>query len=346
MSEPKKFPFITNAWQEYRRHFSSLFGLSFAFLVVIIVIVVIGLVFPFSLIITMPFVIIPFCFAYVVSLTQIVANHPMAFNEFYRYLLPGMNPFIRRLIRPYMMLLKGALVSFLMLFITTLIANLLAPSFNPALAQVFENLATLTLTSSDANDLLAFIDNNATVLDPFFTIVMGITSLSFLVYLFLAISDKIPALFLLLELPTAFPELGRIHRQIMKERRRMRISIIVKNQWPTFLLLLIGAVIGALVGFILKQGAIITSLLALLGALLAMGPSLPHYFLILAMIYQTFESDYFRYAKQEIAAFLTQIDAIDQLSAEQKEELKKALQKHLDDEHDDGIPQDDQEQSK
>lgn len=320
---------VTNAWVTYRQHYKPLLAVSFALTMVLIVSSVLALVFPFSLIITLPFVIIPFCFAFIVAITQLMANHPLAINDFYRYLLPGLNPFIRRLMRPFMMLIKASLLSLLMMFLVTFLANLLAPTLNAPLAATFDNLANLTLTTSDANDLLLFLDENNAVLQPFLTIMMLISSASFFLSIFIGLGNKLPALFLLVTLPTAFPELERLHRDIIKSKRQIIFRLRLKHQWPTYLALISGYTLGAILGFVFSQSALVTTLFALLGGLLTLALFLPHYFIGNAIIYQELEPDYYQRAQTAMRKFLTELDSIEELTPAQRQEIRQALEKHL-----------------
>jgi hypothetical protein len=101
--------------------------------------------------------VIPFAFAYAVALTQVVSEHPLAFNDFYRYILLGLSPFIRRLMHPFITLLKMLLLIVVTTLAVSLMATLLAPTLNPALMSLLNQLTEMTETAT-MDELLAFVE--------------------------------------------------------------------------------------------------------------------------------------------------------------------------------------------
>lgn len=335
-------PPLKDAFDVYRRHYKTLLALAVPLGMIVLVTIVLAIIFPFSLIVTFPFLIVPFSFAYIVSITQIVSDHPLALNEYYRFLLPGMNPFIRRLVHPYVSLLKMALLGFIALIVITSLAMWLAPYFNPALAQAFDELAVLGASSFDANDINEFLTSQGLVLAPFLTALMAISSFLSFVYLMFSFSNKIPALYLIVELPTAFPELDRIHKQVMLKNRRRLFGLTIKNQWPTILGLTLGFGVGIGLGLIFSLTPLLITLLSLIGALIGMFLLIPHYFLVLAIMYQTLEADYLANTKDQIRAFLAELDSIEGLSEQQRDDIRRELGKHLADINDTASNPDDE----
>jgi len=337
-------PPLKDAFDVYRTHFKTLLALAVPLVMVMLVTIVLAIVFPFSLIVTFPFLIVPFSFAYIVSITQIVSDHPLALNEYYRFLLPGMNPFIRRLVHPYVTLLKMALLAFISLIVVTSLAMCLAPYFNTELSAAFDEMALLGATSFDANDISDFLTRQGAVLSPFLTSLMAISSLVSFIYLMLSFSNKIPALYLIIELPTAFPELDRIHKQVIAKNRKRLFKLTIKNQWPTLLGITLGFGVGIGLGLIFSLTPLLVTLLSLIGALVGMFLLIPHYFLVLAIMYQTLEADYLANTKDQIRAFLAELDNIEGLSEQQRDDIRRELGKHLSDINE--LPSDTEEEPK
>ncbi|MFA5235617.1 MAG: hypothetical protein WC399_02005 [Bacilli bacterium] len=327
--EEKTVSVIFEGFAAYRKNFKKMLGLSVPFFMVVVIAIVLATIFPLTLVFTLPFLVIPFAFAYVVALTQVVSEHPMAFNDYYRYIVLGLSPFVRRMMHPFLTLLKMLLLMCVATLTVSVLASLLAPSLDPRLAILLDELTELTATAASMDELLAFIETNQAAFYPLFNVTLLSTTFVGMAYLLLSFSLKIPAFFLAVGLPNVFPQLDRIHQTVFRAERRQFTASLFKYQWISFTVLTMGFVLGATVGWMLGFSSLIVSLLAPLGAVLLWVVLIPHYFLVLGSIYSQLENHYVHEAQGEIQAFLKELERINELNEEQKQAIRDELTKHL-----------------
>ncbi len=318
-----------SAFRDYYAHFSSLLPLAFAVTMVIVVTVLLAQLFPVTLVVTIPLLLIPFLFAFVVSSSRIVSDDPLALKTFYRFLLPGMNPSFRRLIRPYLAIIKTGLVYLATLFLAAFLAQLLAPSLDPTLTVVLENLVVMTEDTTTIAELNQFLVANATSLNPFFialTLAGGFIAYVFIVF---DLSTRLPGLYLALAVPTAVASLDIIHRSAYRLHRKTVIKWLLIHQWPSWVALIIGYALGAMLGIFLHAQPLVVSTLALVGGVFLSGLLLPHFFGVLAAIYDQLAPDYFKAAHEEILSLLASLDEMTQLSDEQKAAIRRMFEEDV-----------------
>ncbi len=326
--EEKPVSIIFDSFEAYRKNFKKILGLSVPFFMIVIVTIVLATIFPLTLIFTLPFFVIPFAFAYAVALTQVVSEHPLAFNDFYRYILLGLSPFVRRLMHPFITLLKMLLLIAITTLAVSLMATWLAPSLNPGLMILLDQLTEMTATAT-MEELLAFIEGNQATFYPLFNATLLTNAFVSLAYLLISFSQKFPALFLAVGLPNVFPQLDRIHQAVVRRHHNRLVTALFKYQWISFLVLTLGFVLGGTISWLLGYSSLIVSLLAPLAAVLLWGIMIPHYFLVLGSIYGQFEKHYVHESQGEIQSFLKDLDKISELNEEQKRTVRDELTKHL-----------------
>jgi hypothetical protein len=327
--DEKPTSIVFDSLEVYRKNFKKLLGLSVPFFMIVIVTIVLATIFPVTLVFSLPFLVIPFAFAYIVALTQVISDHPMAFNDYYRYIMLGLSPFVRRLMHPFLTLLKMLLLMLVTTLAISLLASLLAPTLNPALAALLGDLDELTTAAASMNELLAFIETNETVLYPLFNATMLANTLVGLAYLWVSFSHKLPALFLAVGLPNVFPQLDRIHHMVFRQHRDTFRRAFLKYQWISLVVLISGFTLGATVGWLLGLSSLIVTLSAALTSVLLWGILIPHYFLVLGSIYGLLEKHYVHEAQAEIRGFLRELDRINELNDDQKRAIREELTKHL-----------------
>ena len=319
---------LSQVFKTYRRHFGPLLVLSVPFFMITLVSLVLSLVFPFSLIVALPFMIIPFGFAYLILVNQILSGHTVAFASYYQIVLLGLSRFVRKTFHPFLTLMKMILLGIIATFIITLIANYMAPTSFPSLATAFDELIALAATSFTMAELNALMDVHQAALQPFFSIVGLLSSGVMLIYVVISLTLKWPTILLFTKMPQALPRIDAIHRSIYHKFRQAYIKLNFKLQWPLLVSVTSGYIAFGTIGVLLNLDVILTTLLALLGAMIVSLLILPASFVASNYIFHHFEADYIGEVKDEIKSFIQEIDAMRDLSDAQKDEIKRALNQH------------------
>lgn len=224
--------------------------------------------------------------------------------------------------------MKMLLLGIIATFIITLIANYIAPTSFPPLATAFDELVALASTSFTMGELNALMDIHQAALQPFFSIVGLLSSGVMLIYVVISITLKWPTVLLFTKMPQALPRIDAIHRSIYHKFRQAYIKLNFKLQWPLLVSVISGYIAFGTIGVLFNLDVILTTLLALLGAMVVSLLILPASFVAANLIFQQFEADYIGEVKDEIKSFMQEIDAMRDLSDAQKDEIKRALNQH------------------
>jgi len=321
----KKRSVVGAAFGDYAGHLGPFFALSFAYIVVITLVILIGTLLPIVLFALLPFILIPFLFAFIVVLHGVGTNQGPQLRDFNKLLVPGLHPFLRRMLHPYRSLLKAFVISFAVLFLLSLLVTSLAPSVAPELAVTLDELIELMDTAPSLTVLDDFLVTHENELYGFLAASSLLTALATFMSLASDFSGKILGMLFGLDIPMALEQLDQAHRAVYPKFRFSFLWHTVKYQWPSYLAFFAGCGFGAWLLVSLRVNPILIGALALGLGVLASGFLFPHYVIVVDAFYEKMAPSYFEFMRPKIKALLGEIDKAGEIPAEIKESLRKTL---------------------
>ncbi|GEM_PF-5336919 len=315
----------------YKKYFRSLIVIVFPLFMMILVTVVLALVVPFSIIVSLPFIIVPFLYSAFVCTTQIIADKEVPFKSFYAFAFSIIIVLIRRLMHPFFTLFKMALISSLVTLFFTFIINGLAPYFFPSLQVVLDDLMVLSATNFTLEQMQQFVVDNALTLDPYFAFATISGTLAGFLFLIVEFGKKLPFVGIIEDFTAILPRLDAVASEVIKQNKRMINRLILKSQWPSLLALSIGFITLMSIGMIFHVSMIITILMALLGGVIALFPFMGHYLVVSALVYVQLKPLILKESQQQFNQFLKDIDSIEGLDDAAKDELKQKYRSPISD---------------
>jgi|GEM_PF-2196172 len=316
------------AFKEYAGHWGPFFALSFAFLVVMTLVTLLGSLLPIALLITLPFVVIPFLFAFVVVLHGLGNETGPHLKDFNKMIIPGMHPFLRRMFHPYRMLLKAMILSLVGLFGVSLLTTLLAPSMAPELNAALEQLTVLMEGPLDIAAFDQFMSLHEATLYPFLAITMLTTALIAFVSIGADFAYRLPGLLFGLDLPMVLELLDGAHRQIMPKFRARLLRHVFANQWPSYLSFFLGFGLAAVLMMSYHVNPILIGAFSLCAGLLLSFIFFPHFLIVYDDFYETMAPSYFEYMKPHVTSLLAELEKNPDIPKELKDNLLKTLKNH------------------
>jgi hypothetical protein len=314
-----------NAWILYKQEAKKVLPTSFNFLMVFVAVMAVGLFYPLSLLVSVPFVLLPFFFAYQMSVSYLRKGSSITNRQFYAYFLSYFQmPFYgcyRVLLNFLFSLLYALGAAFVVALVYYGVAGSLDSAFISAVNELSKDISNGSIDA--ANTLLS---NNAALL--LFQQAVSIAEytvlfLSFVAYLsFWGLSPYVRAV---IEGAPARVCNAIFQGSLRLDKKAFRKDFVT-SLWPGLLLEIVGYGAGAFVASLYWKDPLNWMAGGIAGAGLLLMPFFPYYFHVAGLLMEKYRGTFAEYSIKLAQDTLKQLEDAKKLSEAEAEELKKNIE--------------------
>lgn len=312
-------------YRSYKKNVGTYLSMSISCFVVFLLVMVINFFLFGSILITFPFVVVPFFIGMVISTVKIESGDEWSSKEFYQYCRVGFHRQFRRSLRVFNSFCKAFLRFLFYSAIAVLIVLIFRDSLlDPVLSEIVsKNSLDRNLTNAVMDYLHDF--NNQYVL-IYLSLFCFAFVLSF-VYFMECLSDNTMMLFLTLNVAMPHNQMVTIHNQIKKAIKKEYKRIYYSLTWPVTIIFTAGFALGAFIAMTNFQNIQLIFLLGMLIGLLFTIPYYPIAILVIHRLFNMYADLYYSESKEAVEKNLQKIMDNPRFSDKQKEIIKELLDK-------------------
>lgn len=329
---PKK-SLLKRSFAYYKKHFDVLLITSLSFLIVLSAVFMIEAISPFTLILSIPLIIIPYLFCIISFNFNILVFNNGSLQLFYRPFRIGISPFVRKIYRPFRQYLFSLLVFLGTLFFASFVLALLGPYFFPDFKAVTDGMTDLMINGADYEVLYEYIILNMDVLFNYYKVILSLGSFFGALYFFIKISHSSFAVLIGLAVPPSFTSISKTHHENFKKHKKSFNKDLWRYQGLTFLLAFLGFIISLVLNYFLildyEQLPLIIAI-NLIGTFFFPALLFPTYVFTIYELSKKYQKEYLINLAQDVQTFMQEIDQAPNLNQEMKDKIKDEMQKALD----------------
>ncbi|NCA95740.1 MAG: hypothetical protein EOM74_02045 [Methanomicrobia archaeon] len=303
-------------------------AMAFSFVMVIIAVVILDYLFVGSIILTIPFVLIPYLLCLQIGLVRVRMTGEVKPKEFYRPFLVAFQENIFRIYRPLKMGLFAFGVYLISSVITTLIGYWIVQSYVPALKAIFDELMTIAQSSQtlDYETIMIFLEDNQVSFAPFFSLIYAISM--GMAYLFLTLNTVYHAFLVnfALSIPARADKILSIHKRVFPALRRTYLGYSFKNLYPALIVFVVGYLVGSGLAFILRPSdPFLSVIVGVMFSSLLLMPFIPKILISNEVLFEIMMPVYLKETDDSVKKVYTQFAQSQDLTEAQKEEIQRLL---------------------
>jgi hypothetical protein len=312
------------AWGIFRKEYKKVLPTAFNFLMVVLMVMALGIWYPVTLYFTVPFILIPFFFAFQMAATYLRRGDEITNRQFFAYFgayfgMPFFGAY--RVSRSFLLALAWSIVAGLAVAI---IYYLIGMQVSPDFADAIKNLYSIWDNGS-SSDFTAFVTSNTSII--IFQNVVGISELFVGFYLFLHyIASNGCNPYLRSVIVGASPHVcnviyaGGIH--LVKDKFWKDYYGAL---WHGILLIALGFALGVWIGFALHFDVVAAAVTGFSGAAILLSFYLPYYFLVIGLLADKYRNSFADYSIRMAQETLRRLKETQQLSAEEAQHLQDSI---------------------
>jgi hypothetical protein len=324
MNKPNIFKL---AFNDYKQKFGPLLGMSFNFTIITMVAFLINAYVPLAIIFIVPLFIAPLFFSLVVNSRRVFSDPSMRLKDFYTYFFAGMSYHVRSALSPFITILKALALYIVAMFITLIMVILIGSVFSTTINELIIDISNLANNGGASySAMIAYINDNQDVLLPLGNIAMIIASYVAVSYFLYRMGRASLNIYLVTFIPMAIAGITSVEKQAMNKIKKDYRKLYFNNQFLIIIIHFIGYGLGAYSGFMLSDNFSLIFMMSNIIALLAILILIPHYLNVQARIFQTLMPSYIESFKIDIQTIIKSLDDIQQINAQQKQQIKKMLE--------------------
>lgn len=313
------------AWALYQKQAKSLLPTAFNFTMITLVVFALGIFWPETLYLTVPFLLIPFFFAYQMASSSLRRGKNVGGNEFLRfYAAYYQTPFLgcyRVIWHAVLSFFWGLAAMFAVGLLTYYTAYAVNPDFQSAVMDLANYVQSHTMdevvTYMAASQPIALFQNAMTLVDEgvfFYFFLHYIASYGLAPYLRSAIAGANSRV----ANEIYVGGLRSIHPSFWKDYYRAL--------WPAIPLIVIGYGAGMGIAFLTPAEAIQISAAGAAGAILFLLPFLPYYFNVVGLLIEKYHGNFVSYSLKMAQNTLAELEEAKKLSEEEAASLRKSIE--------------------
>lgn len=342
-------------YQQYKEMYTSYIkkapwqslAMAFSFVIVLLMMIVLDYFFVGSIIITVPFVVIPYLFCLQIGLVRARMTHEIKAKEFYRPFLVAFQDNIFRIYRPLRIGLFAFLIYIVSSVVTVAVGLVVVQNFFPSLKVLFDELLVIAESSQtiDYEAIMIFLQDHQVAFAPFFTITYAISFFFAYVYFMMKVFYHAFIVNFSLSIPTTPEKLLEIHKQVFPSLRKTYVSFTLKNLYLSLIVIVLGYALGSVLAFILRPSdAYINVIFGVMVASLLLIPMIPRLLTSNEVLFELMMPEYLKHSGDHVKKVYSQFIHSEQLNDAQKEEVQKLLDM-MDESHEEGKPSENEEES-
>ncbi|MCH3909909.1 MAG: hypothetical protein LKF75_03635 [Bacilli bacterium] len=313
------------AWGRYKKEWKKILPTSFNFFMVMAIVLAVGYFFPATLYITIPFVLVPFLFAYEMSSSYIKKGSPMnnqTFSRFYMsYYAPNFFGCYRIVYHFFLSLLWGLLASFIVACVYYLIAMNVSDSFVTAINYVMEQIEA----GGNINNLSQYLSSNTAFLyysNTVTAVQFGVGFYFFMHYMsYYGLSPYIHMIVVGDNVRAANAIMVGGIRLVKKDFWKDYYSAL----WPLLVLMIVGFLGGGALAMLWSGSVYDWLLIGFAGAGIFLTPFIPYYFYVMESLSQKYKGAFAKYSISLAQRTLKELEDAQRLSEGEAQALKKSI---------------------
>lgn len=318
------------AIKKYRKIFVKILPILLSYLIIVLAFGALGVVLPWTFILSVPLVILPFTFALQVVVSSCSQNEnaiPRTAGEFFRVYLQ----YFSRQFNGVYRILKSVLIALLIYILTANLFGLLTgvtmyysyPDFKTAMDSLL-----VAIQANDTEAALQLFNTNYPIQVFAYTVqvVNGGIIFMFLMWYYSvnSLHVNIRFAFQSVSVQGTYQIKNFTKRQVGKEYTKT----FYKNYWPFLVITFVGYIVGSLAGFFIFPTHLdVASSCGIFGGLLFIIFYLPIHFLVLVLFTDYYLPSFNKSVKDMAAITLQQLKNYQQLNEEESKRLEEVLKK-------------------
>ncbi|MCH5179952.1 MAG: hypothetical protein J1F32_01910 [Erysipelotrichales bacterium] len=242
------------AKKKKKKFYPMIFAMLFGFFMVCLLTVVLNILFPAFVIVLFPLLILPYFIAMQMTLIQLDVQE-FSRKNFYRLLVVGLSPMIRRSFRVLKNALLACLIYFLAMQVSMFIFGLI-PEYSELMTELTKSIA---LNGSNINNVIDTITNNYQNNELWTNMIFISSSIAYgLAFMFFVYKMLHNALYALCKTSASLPD-GKdqpIFKEVFKRRSRAYYKTYYKNEWYKVVLVPLFYILGVVLAYFLERKAL------------------------------------------------------------------------------------------
>lgn len=314
------------ALRQYKARLKEKFALSFSFFVFAFACVTLGFVWPISLLLTVPLIIIPLFLCLQISngTLRILQKEGLSHGNFFRFfILSFKRPFLGSY-RVISSLLKAIAIGLIFYFVAGLVTYQILSMVDSSFSELMTKASEL-LANSDLDSAFALLQENPlyiTCENILICISFGFFLLSF--YHFIGVNS------LNANLTNMMPGVNRgainyVHKNVLRMIRKPFYKDYYHANYLGLVLYLFGYVGGVLISYQFTSKIDYICLSGTIGSLLLLFPFLPYYLDVNDLLFSKYINNYRSFALETAKKAYSELEKNTQVSQEEKEKLKEYI---------------------
>jgi hypothetical protein len=314
------------AWKAYKAEFASSFVPTFNFAMVAIAVLAVGVWQPYTLFLTIPFLLIPFYFALQISISDARQGHPYSNKNFLHFFamyfkLPYLGVY-RVVVSALFSFLWGVLISSLVAIVYYLIGTSVSAPFADAMNDFYNAIQNGNATA--VTDLL----NGNSYFETYFIVVSvseyGIWFLSLLQYLGVWSLNPYTRAIMKRSMPS--PRMANsLFIGSLKSIRGRFAADYFKGTWLGLVLSVVGFALGSGLGYLWKHDPLVLVACGVAVSVLFLFFYLPYFLIVVELLADHYDEDFAKYSVTFAENALKQLEETKRLSEEEAKEIQKMI---------------------
>jgi len=323
MSE-KTTSLFKKAWDQYVHQAGRVFPTSFNFTMVLVAVLALGLWVSESLYLTVPFIVLPFFFAYQMATDYLRSGNAITNRQFFSYYggyfsmpFTGCYRVIRNFLLALAISIGGGVLAALGYYI---IGSSVSPAFQNSISTLYD----LT-QNSNVNEVNAFLTSDLHIIYFYNTIALSEGFILFYVFVHLFASYGLNP-YLRSVISGASPRAcNAIYVGGLRLVRGAFLKDYYRCLWLGSVLLVVGYGAGMGLGFLWSGSADVLSVCGLAGAALLLSFYIPYYFNVVSLLADKYHNSFADYSIKMAQLTLNELQKAQKLSEQEAADLEKTI---------------------
>lgn len=314
------------AWSDYKKNISLKLSLTATYIFILACVIMLAVLFPFSFIITVPFIVLPFTVSYIGALEAPAVAGTLPIRSFFIFYPVYYSPIFFGGFRALLGLLKSILISIAFSSVLTLILYFTYLKNQPGFAEILHEIQNATSASAIETAINHFFEfEPAKFVSQISNLVGGFFGIWTFIRHCLLNSEKI-IFNLVTPKPLPIKALNRLHVSASHARRKEFFKEYFGATWYVILWFILVFGGGASLSmFVFKLDSTTSLMIGLFAAIVLSFPFIPYYFDVMKNICLASTDDY-----QKASIYLSEKALVDlERRGKLTEEDRKKLQKQI-----------------